>query len=164
MKISTLRIALFLLFTLVALSLESPGHAQSARPDLDIQFVTFRNYTTSVVIGGRPTTLYWSKASIFVQNRGAAASTPCSVRMFAWQLDDTFRVGSPERTFVGSVPIIQPGQTATVDIIQSRFQFDFVNEHRVNLTLFDLFVDSNFQVLESNENNNTHTVWGEINN
>ena len=158
----SIRIFLGLFFTLLTMSLGTSSRAQKLRPDLDIYVVTFSNYTTSTTIAGRPITLYWSKANVYVRNLGNGSSQACNLKMDAWRLDDTFMVGTPEKTFTASVPAIAPGQTAIVEILQSRNQFDFQAEH-LNLTRFDLLVDCAFQVFESNEANNTHTVWGEIN-
>jgi hypothetical protein len=163
MTLSVVRITLSLLLTLITLSFAAPSRAQVARPDLDIYVVTFSNYTTTATLGGRTVTLYWSKANVYVRNLGNAPTQACKLRMDAWKLDDTFLVGTPENTFFASVPIIAPGQMTIVEIIQPRLRFDFRAEH-LNLTQFKLLVDCGFQVAESNENNNTHTVWGEINN
>jgi hypothetical protein len=159
---SCIRITLSLLLILLTLGFASPSRAQLPRPDLDIYVVTFSNYTTNATIGGFPVTLQWSKANIYVRNLGNAPSQSCRLRMDAWRLDDTFLVGAPENTFAASVPGIMPGQMVIVEIIQPRSRFDFRAAH-LNLTRFELLVDSGFQVLESNENNNRHTVWGEIN-
>lgn len=163
MNAVTLRIALFLSCLMLTLGLTAPAQAQTRRPDLDIQVVTFSTYTTYANINGNRIPLRWSSATIYVQNRGVAASQACRLRMDCWRLDDTFMVGSPEKTFFVGVPALAAGQETTVTIIQPALQFDFVSEHRVQLTRFELLIDCDGQVTESSENNNSHTVWGEIN-
>lgn len=162
MKAYVLRIVLFLSLVMVGLGSGAASKAQSARPDLDIMFASFSNYTTYANLNGHQVPISWSSANVQVQNRGTASSPACSMRMNCWRLDDTFRVGNPEKSFVVNVPALAAGQTTTVNVIQFRSQFDFLTEFR-NLTFFDLLIDCGFQVIESNEANNTHTVWGEIN-
>lgn len=146
--INTLKSLVALCALALCLGITSAANAQSpARPDLTVPGIGARNYTTTTIIAGRTVKLYWSKAIVFIYNRGNATSAPCHLRLE----HRDWVTGAVLKTFVVSVPAVAPGVYQQVDIIAPQLQTNFTDQS----TYMTGFVDCNFEVLESNENNNS---------